>query len=188
MKRLGCTAVLIACASAPPASRPAEPPSHRDVAAPETRSELGPFTLVIPHDWVAKPFTSTMRVADFTVGSDAELIVYYFGESGAGSVDANVDRWLGQFTEADGSSPRAAAKIEQAKLAGQDATIVAVSGHYVAGAMPGSQAVDIPDAALLAAIVASPSGPYYWRLVGAKATVVANESKFRAMLASLALR
>jgi hypothetical protein len=187
MKRLGCTAVLVACASAPPASRPAEPPRPSEVA-PAPRSELGPFTLVIPHDWVAKPFTSTMRVADFTVGNDAELIVYYFGESGAGSVDANVDRWLGQFTEPDGSSPRALAKIEHSKLAGQDATIVTVSGHYAAGAMPGGQAVDIPDGALLAAIVASPSGPYYWRLVGAKATVVANDQKFRAMLASLALR
>jgi hypothetical protein len=128
-----------------------------------------------------------MRVADYTVGTDAELIVYYFGETGAGSVDANVDRWLGQFTEPDGRPSRDAAKIEHSKLAGQDATIVAITGHYVAAAMPGSSAVDLPDGALLAAIVASPSGPYYWRLVGAKPTVLANEAKFRAMLASLAL-
>jgi hypothetical protein len=129
-----------------------------------------------------------MRVADFTVGTDAEMIVYYFGENGAGSVEANVDRWLGQFTQPDGSSSRDVAKIENTKLAQQDATIVSISGHYVAGAMPGSAAVDLPSAELLAAIVASPSGPYYWRLVGGKATVVANEQKFRAMLASLALR
>jgi hypothetical protein len=129
-----------------------------------------------------------MRVADYAVGSDAEVIVYYFGESGAGSVEANIDRWVGQFTQPDGSPSSGAAKIEHVKLGGQDATVVSVSGHYESSAMPGSPAVDLPDGALLAAIVASPTGPYYWRLVGVKATVVANEPKFRAMLGSLALK
>ena len=106
-----------------------------------------------------------------------------------GSVDDNLDRWLGQFTQPDGKKSRDVAKIEKTQLAGQDATVVSVAGHFEAQAMPGAtDAVDKQDQALLAAIIASPSGPYYFKLVGAKATVDAQAAAFRAMLTSLKLR
>lgn len=160
---------------------------------PDGRLAMGPFTLAAPPDWTMKPITSSMRAADFVLpgkaGADAELIVYYFGESGAGSVDDNLDRWLGQFKQPDGKSSRDVAKIEKTKFAGQDATYVSVTGRFVAQAMPGAtEAVDKTDQALLAAIVASPSGPYYFKLVGAKATVDASAKAFRDMLDSLKLR
>jgi hypothetical protein len=55
--------------------------------------------------------------------------------------------------------------------------------------MPGAtEAVDKQDQALLAAIIASPSGPYYFKLVGAKPTVDAQAKAFRSMLQSLKLQ
>jgi hypothetical protein len=55
--------------------------------------------------------------------------------------------------------------------------------------MPGGgDPVDKPDQALLAAIVDSPQGPYYFKLVGAKTTVDANAKAFRSMLESLSVR
>jgi hypothetical protein len=157
------------------------------------RIALGPFSAAAPAGWIVKPVTSSMRAAQFQVpgkpGGDAELIVYYFGAQGAGSVDDNLERWLGQFQQPDGKSSRDVANIEHIKLAGQDATLVSVAGRLVAPAMPGGAApVDKPDQALLAAIVASPSGPYYFKLSGAKATVDASATAFRAMLGSLQLR
>jgi len=154
------------------------------------RLALGPFSFVLPPKWTVKPVTSSMRAADFLLpGNDAELIVYYFGESGAGSIDDNLDRWFNQFKQADGKPSREAAKIEKLKFGGQDATYVSVSGRFVAGAMPGgSEAVDKPDQRMLAAIVSSPSGPYYFKLVGSKATVDANDAAFHAMLNSLKIR
>jgi hypothetical protein len=154
---------------------------------------MGPFTLTAPADWTIKPVTSSMRAADFMLpakpGAEAELIVYYFGESGAGSVDDNLDRWLGQFQQPDGKKSRDVAKIEKAKFGGQDATYVSVTGHFVAPAMPGAtENVDKTDQALLAAIVSSPSGPYYFKLVGAKTTVDAQAGAFRKMLESIKLR
>lgn len=154
------------------------------------RVALGPFSMVAPPDWTAKPVTSSMRAADFQLpgkaGADAELIVYYFGSGGAGSIDENVNRWLDQFQQPNGKSPRDAAKIEKTKFAGQDATYVSVTGRYVTQGMPGGGGpVDKPDQALLAAIVSSPSGPYYFKLVGAKETVDANAKAFRGMLESL---
>src|SRR5262249_37537889 len=84
---------------------------------PDGKLALGPFALDAPKDWTAKPTTSSMRAADFVLstkaGEEAELIIYYFGENGAGSVDDNLDRWLGQFQQADGKPSRQVAKIDK---------------------------------------------------------------------------
>jgi hypothetical protein len=175
-------------AGGPPTAAKVAPTSLEQL--PNGRLALGPFSVVAPPKWTAKPITSSMRAAAFMLpGDDAELIVYYFGEAGAGSIDDNLDRWLGQFQQPDGKKSRDVAKIEKMKLAGQDATYVSVSGRFVAGAMPGATGpVDKPDQRMLAAIVASPSGPYYFKLVGAKTTVDANTAEFLAMLKSLKLR
>src|SRR5690606_7929951 len=69
------------------------------------RVALGPFSLSVPEGWTEKPSTSSMRAAQFTLpgsgGDEAEVVVYYFGESGAGSVQANIDRWVNQFKQPD---------------------------------------------------------------------------------------
>jgi hypothetical protein len=155
------------------------------------RAALGPFTMVVPADWTEKPSTSSMRAAQFQLpapaGGDAEVIVYYFGETGAGSVQANVDRWVSQFKQPDDKPSSEVAKVEKAQFAGQEASIVSVSGRYVAPATPGGQPMDKPDQALVAAIVPSPKGPYYFRLIGSKAAVAKQEKPFRDALASLKL-
>ncbi len=157
------------------------------------RSVLGPFTLAVPKEWSEKPVTSSMRAAQFTwsekSGEQAELVVFYFGEGGAGGVEANLDRWLGQISQPDGKPSKSVAKIEKTKIATQDATIVSVSGRLTTQQMPGGPApVDMADAMLLAAIVNSPTGPYYLKATGSKKTVEANNAKFRAMLASMKLK
>lgn len=155
------------------------------------RVGLGPFSMVVPDGWTEKPSTSSMRAAQFQLpapeGEEAEVVVYYFGETGAGSVQANIDRWVSQFKQPDDKPSTSVAKIEEAQFAGQEANIVSVSGRYVAGAMPGRQAVDKPDQSLVAAIVPSPRGPYYFRLIGSKAAVAAQEAPYRQALASLKL-
>lgn len=177
----------------PHAAMPASTPPRTPEKLADGRLVLGPFSLAAPADWTIKPTTSSMRAAQFELpakpGAEAELVVTYFGEHGAGSIDDNVNRWLGQFQQPDGKTSRDVANIEKTQFAGQDATFVSVSGRYNTQGMPGgSGPVDKQDQALLAAIVASPSGPYYFKLVGARATVDANTAAFRAMLGSLKLR
>jgi hypothetical protein len=160
---------------------------------PDGRLALGPFSVAAPAGWTEKPIMSSMRAADFVLSAEpaaeAELVVYYFGEGGAGGVQANLDRWIDQFQQPSGKPSKDVAKVEKASFAGQEATVVSVSGRYVAMAMPGAtDAVDKPDQSMIAAIVGSPKGPYYFKLVGAKKTVDANAAKLRAMLASLKLR
>jgi hypothetical protein len=175
--------------TSPHGSMPGKTDARSLEKLPDGRFALGPFSIAVPDKWTEKPVTSSMRAADLILpGNDAELIVYYFGEGGAGSIDDNLDRWLGQFQQPDGKKSRDVAKIEKTKFADQDATYVAVSGRFVAAAMPGGEAVDKTDQAMLAAIVSSPSGPYYFKLVGNKATVDAQAKAFRAMLGSMKLR
>lgn len=175
-------------------------PSQPVKTAPKTlektadgRSVLGPFTLEVPKEWAEKPVTSSMRAAQFTLsdkaGEQAELVVFYFGEGGAGGVEANLDRWLGQVSQPDGKSSKDVAKIEKLKIAGQDATIVSVAGRLTTSQMPGGPPpVDMPDAMLLGGIVGSPAGPYYFKLTGSKKTIEAHAAKFRAMLTSMKLK
>src|SRR5262245_10812734 len=66
------------------------------------RVVIGPMTGAVPESWKVRPTTSGMRVAEWTIpgpDGDAELVVYHFGAGGAGSVEANLDRWVGQFEE-----------------------------------------------------------------------------------------
>jgi len=194
-------------ASEPPPGAPAAPPGagspHGATAAqtpprtlealPDGRLAMGPFSLVSPPGWKVIPVTSNMRAAAFQLpgkpGDEPQLLVTYFGAGGAGTVDDNVGRWVGQFTQPDGKASRDVARIEKLQLAGQDAVVVSLSGHYVAQVMgPGGGAVDKQDQSLLAAIVASPSGPYYFKVVADKPTIEANAAAFRALLGSLKLR
>jgi hypothetical protein len=192
--------------SAPPAA-PANPhagmggdPSVPEKTAPKTLEKLpdgtlalGPFSVAAPADWTLKPSTSSMRVAIFELppkdGGTAELVVTYFGPNGAGSVQDNLNRWIDQFQQPDGKPSRDVANVEQTKFGGQSAAFVSVTGRYVAMAMPGATpAADKPDQALLAAIVQSPTGPHYFKLVGAKPIVDSHAAAFRKMLQSLKVR
>jgi hypothetical protein len=168
------------------------PPKELEKTA-DGRVVLGPFTLAAPKEWTYKPSTSSMRAAQWVwsdkSGEQAELVVFYFGEGGAGGVQANLDRWLGQITPADGKPAKDVAKIEKTKVAGQEATTVQVAGRLTTQQMPGGPPpVDMADAMLLAAIVNSPLGPYYFKGTGSKKTVEANAAKFKAMLASMKLK
>ncbi len=70
-------------------------------------TQSGTLHFTAPPAWNPRPSTSPMRVAEFVVPraagdpEDAETIVYFFGGSG-GSVDANIERWVGQFQAESG--------------------------------------------------------------------------------------
>ncbi len=150
------------------------------------RFALGPYSIAVPAGWTEVATASEMRAGQFKIGADAELVIYYFGPNGAGSHQDNIDRWTGQFSRDDGK-PLAPA-IENTKLLGHDAVLVRVTGHYRAMAMPGTDAVDKPAQSMLAAITGSPSGPYYWKLVGSQATVHAHRRAFEDLLKGMKLK
>jgi hypothetical protein len=160
--------------------------------APEKTADgrvvLGPVTAKVPKSWKEKPPSSGMRAAEWTIPGkegEAELAVFFFGSGGAGGAQANLDRWIGQFAQADGSDSKKKAKTETKKVAGMPVTLVEVTGRYVAAVMPGqSEKHDKPDHMLLGAIVETSAGPYYFKLVGPKATVTGARKDFLGFIES----
>jgi len=145
-----------------------------------------------PAGWASKTPSSSMRLADFTlpkVASDPEdgtLTVYYFGNQG-GSVQANIDRWIGQLAQPDGRASKDVAKTTTLdSKSGLKITLLDVSGTYVAEVTPGStEHFNKPGFRQLAAVVDTPNGPHFVKVVGPAATVAKWESSVMSFLKSL---
>lgn len=149
------------------------------------------LTFTAPAGWTSIPSSSSMRVAQFQVPratgdtADAELIVYYFGGSG-GTVEANIERWLGQMQQPDGGSSSAVAKRERRTVNGLKVTLVDVSGTYIAEMTPGSgERHNSPNFRLRAAVIETANGPYFVKLTGPARTVAAADKPFEQFLSSL---
>lgn len=144
-----------------------------DLAAAQ-KSEL---KFKVPAGWVEEERTSSMRVAQYKLPraagdtEDASLVLYYFGQGQGGSTTANIDRWIGQMKQEDGSRAKGA-KDEQLVANGLKVTTVDVSGTYVAETSPGSGTFNNkPAYRLRAAVVETPNGSYFVKLVGPEKTV-----------------
>ena len=139
-------------------------------------TQSGTLQFTAPPTWKPRPSTSPMRVAEFVVpraaddSEDAETIVYFFGGSG-GSVDANIDRWVGQFQTESGGPVPAPKRITSAN-GPLTTTAIDVSGTYVAQVRPGSaERFNKPNFRMWAAVVETPKGPYFVKLTGPARTV-----------------
>lgn len=106
-----------------------------------------------------------------------------------GSIDANIQRWEGQFSQPDGSATDA--KTKELTIDEMKVTMVDVSGTFtqtMGGPFSGGKKVDSPDQRMLAAIMQTPeSGNYFIKLVGPAATIKANEADFEKMIKSAKL-
>jgi hypothetical protein len=141
----------------------------------------------VPAGWVEEERTSSMRVAQYrlprveTDAEDASLVLYYFGQGQGGSTTANIERWVGQMKQAEGS----AAKQDQFETNGLKVTTVDVSGTYVAETAPGSGTFhNQPGYRLRAAVVETPNGSYFVKLVGPEKTVTRWNESFLSYLKS----
>jgi hypothetical protein len=151
--------------------------------------QTGTLTFTAPAEWKPRPAASTMRVAEFVPAraagdaEDADVIVYFFGRM-PGSVQANIDRWVGQF-KTDPSSP---AKIvpETTTINGLKVTTMAIEGTYIAEVKPGSaERYNKPNFRMRAAVVETPKGPYFIKLTGPIASVKQASAAFDQFLKSL---
>ena len=142
----------------------------------------------VPPGWVEEERTSSMRVAQYRLpkvagdAEDASLVLYFFGQGQGGSTAANIERWVAQMKQADDSST---AKQENFEMNGLKVTTVDVSGTYVAETAPGSGTFhNNPGYRLRAAVVETPKGSYFVKLVGPEKTVAQWNESFLSYLRS----
>jgi hypothetical protein len=146
----------------------------------------------MPSGWVPSVPSSTMRVAEFALPraagdtEDASVVIYFF-PGGGGTVQANLDRWIGQMTQPNGSSSAEAAKTSSLQsTAGLKMTVVDLAGTYVAEVTPGSSdRFNKPGFRLRAAVVETPDGPYYVKVVGPQATISKWDASLQSFLKSM---
>lgn len=141
--------------------------------------------------WQPKSVTSMMRVGEFLLprvpgdAEDASLVLYFFGGTG-GSVQANLDRWLGQLTQPDGRQTKDVAKTSSRLINGLSVTLFDATGTYVAEVTPGStERFNKPGFRMRAVVVQTPGGPYFIKLVGPAPTVTRWDKEFEQFLQSL---
>jgi hypothetical protein len=140
---------------------------------------------IIPASWKAEA-QRPMRLATYTIAPGAECGVYFFGAGQGGSVDANLDRWVGQFLQADGKPSKTAAKIAKRTIHSWPVTTVDVSGAYTGMGGPTAQSgAPMPGYRLLGAIVEGPQGSIFFKFTGPQKTMAANQAAFDKMIAAL---
>ena len=156
-----------------------------------TASQQASLKFTVPAGWVEEERSSSMRVAQYRLPKaagdteDASLVLYYFGQGQGGSTAANIERWIGQMQQADGSSSKDKAKEERLEAHGLKIATIDVGGTYVAETSPGSGTLlNKPGYRLRAAVVETPKGSYFVKLVGPEKTVSHWNDSFMSYLRS----
>lgn len=152
----------------------------------------GAVSLEAPAGWRRVQPKSGMIETEFTIPGDAAgaagepLAPGRMTVMGAGgSVEANIERWYGQFAQPDGSSTKDKAAVKKLKVAGRDVTLVDVAGTYKdspGGPFAGGKTIERPAYRMLAAIVEGPDGNYFLKFYGPAAIVEQHADGFRKMV------
>ena len=148
--------------------------------------QIGRLQANIPDGWKREQPSSSMRIAQFQIPGKngvGELIIF----SGiGGTVDANLDRWYGQFkSETKESISKSAIKTKE-KINGMEVTFSYVVGTYLKSSMGmGGSTTEMSNYVLMAAIVIAPDGPYFFKGIGPKTTMDFQKDNFTQFIHSL---
>ncbi len=144
---------------------------------------VGGLNFNSPAGWTWVTTASPMRKAQFNVaGTDgaAEVVFFHFGKGQGGSVQANIDRWLGQFAE---PKDQLNTRTEKKSVAGREITYVFAEGTYLSGP-PFGQKTPVKDQALVGAIITNEDGDVFVKMTGPKTTTGQAEAAFRTLVES----
>lgn len=183
-----------------PAAKPATPttgelpPGHPPMEAkpampriPTPKAPGKPLQYDVPEAWESQPPANAMRKAQFVLPGAAEgvdggeLIVYYLGPNEGGSVADNLARWRSMFVDQVGEPVGDDAVTQETFEAnGLKVTTLVVTGAYRESVMPGVAPSGPKQAArqLLAAIIETDDGPWFFKAVGPADTMKSHRENF----------
>jgi hypothetical protein len=176
-------AVLISCSSEDSNEETAE-------SAKRNPHESQHLVYKAPDGWVKEEPSSRMRRAQYKLpgqdgAGDAEMAVFVFPGSG-GAISANIDRWIGQFKQPDGSSSTDKAVVDEKVINGLKMTTVSLTGTYMKSAtMMGGDVEELKNYALMAVIVETETDPWFFKATGPEETVNYWKDSFNDFLQSI---
>lgn len=157
------------------------------LAADPTSFQVGSFTFKrsSTFQWQSVD-PSGMRKAHLTVGDAKDITkrgdvtFFHFGPGAGGGVDANIQRWVGQFTP---EKPDVKPVTERAEVKGVKLTRVRMEGTFASG-MPGGPTTPLKDFALLGVIIESPNGDVFIKFTGPSEIVKTASGAFEELVKS----
>lgn len=153
----------------------------------------GRMLLTAPGEWKAVEPSVRIIEHEFTIPSGEEdekdnkdaagrLTVMPAG----GSIEANIERWFGQFKQPDNKPTKDRAKTEKTKIDGITVHLVDVTGTFLDRRGPFAPAEEKERYRMLAAILETEgAGNYFIKLTGPERTIAHNEKHFRSFVKSL---
>lgn len=155
-------------------------PHRKDKIAPKaTPNSASGLSWEIPAHWKIDASRS-MRVATYQIDTETDCAVFYFGEGQGGDVQANIDRWVGQFAETDRTEPKVDKMVEN----GINITLLSLQGTFITGTMTGNP-IPKPDFGMLAAVCESETGPVFFKITGPESEVKKSHEDFVSLLKSV---
>jgi hypothetical protein len=138
----------------------------------------GELRYKVPAGWTVEKPTSEMRFAQYKLpkadgdGEDGLLVLYYFGKGQGGTPEANIERWINQVKQPDGSASKDKAKTETLTVNGLQVTTVDLLGNYSGGMSQDSAPHDSNSIyRLRGVIIETPKGSYFVKLTGPEKTI-----------------
>lgn len=152
-------------------------------AADKTKKVMAKdITLNVPTTWKQSPASNNLRTAQFAIPKvegdrdDAELVVYFFGGAGGG-VNANLERWSGQFQPGGKKQ-----KVYKGESKQGEYYLLDVTGVYNKPIGPpiNRQTNPTPGYQMLAVVLmVKDKGNYFLKLTGPQKTVAAASEALR---------
>ena len=149
----------------------------------------GKLALKAPTAWKKVQPKSRIIEAEFEipVAKGDEIPGRLTAMGAGGSVEANIDRWAGQFV-GDDVKPKVAKKT----VAGSEVHVVDLAGTYKdtpGGPFAGGKTTLREDYRMLGAIIVTKdAGNYFLKLYGPKKTISENEKAFNELVESLTVK
>lgn len=163
-----------------------------DEAVELALGEDGKLTLQAPKDWTKKKPATNIVQYEFAIpkaeGDPADGRVTVMGAGG--SVEANIERWVGQFQTPDGKAlPKEKSRIDKTKVGNFEVHLVDLNGTYkdtAGGPFAGGKTTLRDDYRMLGAIIiGGDQGNYFVKAYGPKKTMDAHQKAFTTMIESL---
>ncbi len=160
-----------------------QPPGTSTLERDGNTVTVASLSFEIEPTWESEKPSSNFRAAQFRLpppegaAEPAELALF---QGIGGSAEQNIQRWIGQFQQPEGSEP----VIEKQEVDGLKVQILDISGTYSTGMIMGGGTPQ-EGQRMLAAVVEGPGGPWHFKLTGPKQTVSHWKSAFESLIASL---
>ena len=154
-------------------------------AADPASLKVGEFTFKAVDKWKTKEVPRMMSQGGFTLlTSDGTKTIdadfYHFGAGQGGDLEANVNRWKGQFQPgADGKE----VKLERTEVlyGKRKVTYVVITGTFLSGSPMGAKTPQ-PGSAMIGAILESGEGSVFVKFTGPEKEITASKETFKKLI------